>query len=268
VHDAVVLHRHQHGVGCAVFLHQLQEPDRVELAHQHIGTTPAHRREPGGDGGVRVDRGRHHVHALRRELEAGEDLGGAEAHPVIVQDSLGHTGRTRAVDDVEVIFQGNLDARGIATRRLHAGVVAGKRTTREIEAEQTSGDNQRQPRGEGLHRVAVALGDEQHLRARVLQHQLQRVGRRHGGQGHRTPPRQQRPQERLLVFDAVAPEHRHPVPFADAEIDQCVRNPMNPGCMLTPVDAARAIDDGRSQCVLPCMPRDGRRDVDSVGETR
>ena len=101
IHDALILHWHEHRVRRAMLLRQLQELQRVELRHQHDGAAARQRREEAHQRRVRVQRrgaDRDRGPVIARERRA---VHVRPAHAMRLHDSLGTAGRARRVDDVE-----------------------------------------------------------------------------------------------------------------------------------------------------------------------
>ncbi|MPM36958.1 hypothetical protein SDC9_83562 [bioreactor metagenome] len=108
-HDALVLHRHQNGVGSALFLGELKITLGVELLHQHHAATIGQRRKEDHQRGVGIQRRRQQRDRLRPVLIGRAAQHMRPAHAVRLHDALGHAGGTRRIDDVERIARRHLD---------------------------------------------------------------------------------------------------------------------------------------------------------------
>ena len=214
--DALVLHRHQHGVGHALALGDLQELHDVRLGHQDGRAADAHGRQQGDQRGVGIERRRGERDRVRAVVEGREAHRQKVAHGVAVQDALGQAGRARAVDDVEVVELADRHLeRRVARRRQPVLEVAPART-REVVGDAAARDQLGQPRLVGFDQAAILVRQEQHLGIAVVEHLLQRIGRRHGRQRHDAGAGTQAAHEGLEIFDRVGGQDGDLVAAADA----------------------------------------------------
>ncbi|MNN32072.1 hypothetical protein D3C81_1457840 [compost metagenome] len=116
--QALVLHRHQHGVRDAVLLRQRQVLARIELGHQDRRAAQADGREEAGQRGVGVQRRR------QQRDRVGAVAGGRAArhvrpaHAVRLHDALGLAGGAGRIDDVQRHFRADF---GLLHRRAGRG---------------------------------------------------------------------------------------------------------------------------------------------------
>ena len=185
---------------------------------------------------------------------------------MIVQDALGHPRGSGAVDDVEVVHRRNLHTGRLLRGCPRPRVVGAEGAGFEIEADQATGQDLRQLLRKGGYLSAIGARHDQHLGLGVLQHQVQRLGGSHGGQGHGAAARHQRSEEGLLVLDAVARQRGDPVALPDAQPDQRVGYLLDPACVLPPANHAFAMDHGGLRCIPLRAERDDRGDVLALGD--
>ena len=91
-HEALVLHRHQHGVCGADAFGQFQIAFGVEPGHQINAAAPAQRREKRHQCGVRIQRRGQQRGAAWPVLVAGRPVDVRPAHAVRLHDALGRAG--------------------------------------------------------------------------------------------------------------------------------------------------------------------------------
>ena len=89
-----------------------------------------------------------------------------------VEDALGHAGGAGAVDDVEVVFWIDRQARCVARGSTYPGIVAAERAILEVESDQAAVYYLCQLSREGRDRFPIGGRHDQDLGPGVLQHQL------------------------------------------------------------------------------------------------
>ena len=118
----------------------------------------------------------------------------------------------------------------------------------------------------GLDQAAILLRQEQHLGVAVIQHLLERIGRRHGRQRHHAGAGPQAAHEGFQVLDRVGGEDRDLVAAADAHAGQragdAVDAPVEvaPGARLVLAQHRLLVGPGRG------VARDADRNRDELGK--
>lgn len=174
-HDALVLHGHQHGVGDAVLLGQLQVAGRVEFGHQYHAAAAAQRGEEHHQRGVGVQRRGQQRRAIGAIAVDAAPVDVGPAHAVRLHDALGGARGARGIDDVE--RRGRLHAHGRGLRAFgRQPVVKGPAGRGAVQRDALQG-------AVGRHQVLGRLVEEQVARLGIAQHGGQAVGR--GGRRQR-----------------------------------------------------------------------------------
>ena len=87
--DAAILHRHQHGVGHAVLVRQLEEAEGVELIHQDRRAAHAHGGEEADQGRVGIERCRQKGHRTGAIAQSAAPARVGPPHLVRLNNALG-----------------------------------------------------------------------------------------------------------------------------------------------------------------------------------
>jgi hypothetical protein len=101
IHDALVLHGHEHRVRRSVPLCQLQEFQGIELRHQHDGAAHRQRRKETHERRVRIQRSRADRDSGAVVARQRRTMHVRPTHAMRLHDALRRPGRARGVDDVE-----------------------------------------------------------------------------------------------------------------------------------------------------------------------
>ena len=104
VHDPLILHRHQHGVGGAIALAEIEKFRDGEFRQQHQGAAQAERGDHADQRGVAVQRRRHQRDAIRAVPLRHPALHMRPALAVRLHDAFRPAGGAAAVDQVERII--------------------------------------------------------------------------------------------------------------------------------------------------------------------
>ncbi len=129
-HQALVLHRHQHGVGHALCLRQRQVAGGVEFGHQQHRAAKGQRGEEHHQRGVGVQRRGQQGHGVRPVAVGGAARDVGPAHAVRLHDALGRAGGAGRIDDVEGLAGLQGDRGGVGAGRGEPGLqrLAGRGT--------------------------------------------------------------------------------------------------------------------------------------------